>query len=588
MICPACQAENDDAREVCPSCGQSLGTHALGRGAVVASRYEILASLGKGGMGVVFKARDRALDETVALKILRSDVARAPDLERRFRSEIKLARRVRHRNVCGIHEYGEDGPLRYIAMELVEGTDLKARLRDKGALPEPEAYAVAIQLTQGLEAIHDAGVVHRDLKSSNVMLDRHGRVKLMDFGIAKQLGGEATLGGTAIGHILGTPEYMSPEQARGEKIDARSDLYALGIVIYETFTGHVPFRGDTPIATIFKTLEQPPILEGPAAAGIPPPLVPVLAKALAKERAERFASARELREAIEAARRGEKSDTPAPVAPATVQIATFATEVSRPAVTPAQAPTTPEAAPADLPSDDTAAAATILAAPPPPSWRRAPAAGAARPSASGARARTADRSVWPWFLASGFALVLVAGAIAFGIYRWLASAVPGVSREAVEAPVSAPPRAAVPVAVPRASALPPVQGPPSVPPSVAPPLEQPWPVESPQPRARATPPQTRAAAPIRSSTPPPTVPSPRTPAAETPGLLQLRVTPWAAVSVDDSYVGTTPLQPLSLSPGSHTVRLTHPDYKPLQRKLAIRPGETTRLEIDLAWEAVHR
>lgn len=301
MICPACQAESDDAREVCPSCGQALGGQALGRGAVVASRYEILDALGKGGMGVVFKARDRALDETVALKILRSDVARAPDLERRFRSEIKLARRIRHRNVCGIHEYGEDGPLRYIAMELVEGTDLKAWLREKGALPTPEAYDVAIQLTQGLEAIHDAGVVHRDLKSSNVMLDRHGRVRLMDFGIAKQLGGEATLAATAIGHILGTPEYMSPEQARGEDIDSRSDLYALGIVIYETFTGHVPFRGDTPIATIFKTLEQPPILEGPAAEGIPAPMVPVLAKALAKERAERFASARELREAIQAA-----------------------------------------------------------------------------------------------------------------------------------------------------------------------------------------------------------------------------------------------------------------------------------------------
>jgi len=141
VICPACHAESDDAKDVCPSCGQSLRGHALGPGAVVAGRYEIRGTLGRGGMGTVFEARDRSLEETVALKMLRADVARVPDLERRFRSEIKLARRVRHRNVCGIHEYGEDGPLRYIAMERVEGTDLKAWLRAKGALPSADAYA---------------------------------------------------------------------------------------------------------------------------------------------------------------------------------------------------------------------------------------------------------------------------------------------------------------------------------------------------------------------------------------------------------------------------------------------------------------
>jgi serine/threonine-protein kinase len=159
--------------------------YALTLGARLAGRYEITGMLGRGGMGVVYLAHDLELDETVALKVLRFDLARSAPIHRRFRSEIKLARRIRHRNVCGIHEYGQDGPLRFIVMEYVEGSTLRQLLRQRGRFSAAQAFDVAIEVAEGLQAVHDAGILHRDLKATNVMLDRTGAVRLMDFGIAK-------------------------------------------------------------------------------------------------------------------------------------------------------------------------------------------------------------------------------------------------------------------------------------------------------------------------------------------------------------------------------------------------------------------
>src|SRR3989449_6946792 len=298
MICPSCGAANDDAAEVCFTCRAVLS--ALTRGSIVGGRYEILSPLGRGGMGAVYRAHDRVLDETVALKVLRGDVASAPEMPKRFRSEIKLARRVAHPNVCRIYEYGEDGPRQYISMELVEGTNLKEVLKKRGALPPAEAFDVAIQVAEGLEAIHQVGIVHRDLKTPNVMLDPHGTARVMDFGIAKKVAGEGTPAPSG-SYVVGSPEYMSPEQARGQPVDFRSDIYALGIIVFELFTGRVPFRGDTPVATLLMHLETPPPLEGPAAAAIPFAARPVLRKALAKDPAERYASAREMADALRAA-----------------------------------------------------------------------------------------------------------------------------------------------------------------------------------------------------------------------------------------------------------------------------------------------
>ncbi|PYQ24260.1 MAG: hypothetical protein DMF81_06000 [Acidobacteria bacterium] len=301
MICPSCGADNEQAAEVCFTCRAVLA--ALTQGSIVGGRFEILSPLGRGGMGAVYRAHDRVLDETVALKILRAEAASAAEMARRFRSEIKLARRVAHPHVCRIYEYGEDGPRQYISMELVEGTNLKEVLRRRGSLPAAEAFDVAIQVAEGLEAIHRVGIVHRDLKTPNVMLDPHGTARVMDFGIAKKVAGGGTPAPSG-SYVVGSPEYMSPEQARGQPVDSRSDLYALGIVVFELFTGRVPFRGDTPVATLLMHLETAPPLDGPEAAAIPLPVRAVLRKALAKDPAARYGSAAEMAQALRAARDG--------------------------------------------------------------------------------------------------------------------------------------------------------------------------------------------------------------------------------------------------------------------------------------------
>jgi serine/threonine-protein kinase len=310
MICPACGAANDEGAEVCFTCRAVLA--ALTQGSVIGGRYQILSPLGRGGMGAVYRAHDRVLDETVALKVLRGDAASAPEMARRFRSEIKLARRVAHPSVCRIYEYGEDGLRQYISMELVEGTNLKEVLKQRGALPTEEAYGVAVQVAEGLEAIHRVGIVHRDLKALNVMIDAQGAVKVMDFGIAKKIAGEGVTSPSG-SYVVGSPEYMSPEQARGQPVDVRSDIYALGIAVFELFTGRVPFRGDTPVATLLMQLETPPPLDGPAASTIPAPLRPVLRKALAKDPGARYGSAQEMGDALRAARdstRGPRAALP--------------------------------------------------------------------------------------------------------------------------------------------------------------------------------------------------------------------------------------------------------------------------------------
>ena len=300
MTCPSCGAAQEADVDVCFSCGRLLA--ALTQGSILASRYEILTLLGKGGMGVVYKAQDRLLDEPVAIKVLRSELMNTPELARRFRSEIKLARKVTHTNVCRIHEYGEDGPLSYISMALIEGTDLRKLLRQQPeGLPTEEAFEASIQSADGLQAIHGVGIIHRDLKTPNIVRDDLGIVRLMDFGIAKEADHNAGL--TATGEVMGTPEYMSPEQCRGDQLDFRSDLYSLGIVVYEIFTGRVPFHGETVMSTLLKQLQDPPPLDGPAAARLPPSIVPVLRKALAKQPSDRHGSAAELAEALRAARR---------------------------------------------------------------------------------------------------------------------------------------------------------------------------------------------------------------------------------------------------------------------------------------------
>lgn len=418
--------------------------HTLGGlkpGALVAARYEVLQFVGKGGMGVVLKARDRALDEIVALKVLRADLAESAEMDRRFRTEIKLARRVRHRNVCAIHEYGEDGPLRYISMEFIEGTDLRHIMRETGGPLLREAYEIAEQAAEGLQAIHEAGIIHRDLKTSNIMRDSKGFVRLMDFGIAKDSSGDT--GATGTGQLIGTPEYMSPEQIRGGKIDFRSDVYSLGIVIFEVFTGRVPFHADTPIATILKHLQEPAPLDGPEAAQLPPALVQVLARALAKERAARQSNVAELLEELRQARGVSFPESGAPRATGAVTRPIGGRPAqpasSRVTEVPAGTPTLPAAPPtvalrpppAPVPKR---AAATRRLAPPPP--------------ASGSALR---RALW----VGAPILLLAGGGGALLAVRWLGPQPSQNANAAAAPPVpSLPPPGAPPVAAPSASAGP--------------------------------------------------------------------------------------------------------------------------------------
>ncbi len=294
MTCPSCRADNRPGAWGCRRCHRALPT--LVAGDVVGQRFLILGLLGTGGMGVVYKAQDRSLDETVALKTLRADLDAREDLADRFRSEIRLARRVSSPHVCRIFEYGEEGTLHHISMEYVEGVTLKDLLRESGGLPADVALDIAEQIVVGLVAIHDAGIMHRDVKTANLMRLRGGLVKLMDFGIAKQVGG-VTL--TAAGQAVGTPEYMSPEQVMGQKLDLRTDIYTTGIVLVELLTGISPFRAATPIDAAHKQVTETPDLQ---AAGIPPVLAPILARCLAKNREARFRSARELGEALASVR----------------------------------------------------------------------------------------------------------------------------------------------------------------------------------------------------------------------------------------------------------------------------------------------
>jgi tetratricopeptide (TPR) repeat protein/predicted Ser/Thr protein kinase len=265
-------------------------------GTVLGNRYEILALLGQGGMGAVYKARDTELERLVALKIIRPELTTNPEILKRFKQELILARQVTHRNVIRIFDLGQADGFKFITMEYLEGQDLRGVLREKGKLPPEEAAKIILQICRALEAAHGEGVIHRDLKPQNIMLDANGRAYVMDFGIARS----AYLPGmTQTGALVGTPEYMSPEQAKGEKLDERSDLFSLGTILYELIVGQSPYFSDTPLATLWKRIQEKAKPLSELDPTIPKELSDIVAKALEIEPENRFATAHEFAQHLE-------------------------------------------------------------------------------------------------------------------------------------------------------------------------------------------------------------------------------------------------------------------------------------------------
>jgi serine/threonine protein kinase/tetratricopeptide (TPR) repeat protein len=257
-------------------------------GDVLGGRYEILQLLGEGGMGAVYKASDRELDRFVALKVIRPELGSNPAILARFKQELLLAHQVTHRNVIRIYDLGEAEGLRFITMEYIEGQDLRSIIREKKKFAPEEAVDVIQQVCQALDAAHSVGVIHRDLKPQNIMQDGSGRILVMDFGLARTLEGD---GMTQTGAIVGTMEYMSPEQALAKDLDQRSDIFALGLILYEMLTGKGPFVAESALASLIKRTQERAIPVSDVDDQIPGALSGIVSKCLEREVDQRYQSA---------------------------------------------------------------------------------------------------------------------------------------------------------------------------------------------------------------------------------------------------------------------------------------------------------
>jgi len=302
--CPKCQTKNPDTSSFCSDCGTSLNSAdeisvtktlitpgiRLLEGSTIAEKYRILEELGRGGMGVVYKAEDTKLKRTVALKFLPPGLTHIPDVKERFMREAQTAAGLDHPNICTVYEFDEAEDKSFISMAYIEGQNLKKKI-ESGPLEFEESLRIATQAAEGLQEAHKKGIIHRDIKSANIMIDERNLAKIMDFGLARKTGGTLI---TKDGTTMGTIAYMSPEQARGEEVDQRTDIWSFGVVLYEMLTGQLPFKGEHDQGVVHSILNTKPKAITELRSEIPIPIGQVVDKALEKNPDERYQKIDEL------------------------------------------------------------------------------------------------------------------------------------------------------------------------------------------------------------------------------------------------------------------------------------------------------
>jgi len=305
--CPKCNTKNSSLSKYCNECATPLpdvekirepltktmdsSLMDITRGSTFSNRYEVIEELGKGGMGKVFRVYDKEIKEEIALKIIMPEIAADKKAIERFRNELKLSRKIAHKNVCRMYDLRKVEGKYFFTMEYVSGENLKSFIRRSKQLTLETTISFAKQMCEGLAQAHKLGIVHRDLKPSNIMIDREGHVRIMDFGIAQS---HSTKRITGTRMMVGTPEYMSPEQAEAKEVDNRSDIYSLGVLLYEIVSGQLPFDGETPISVILKHREEIPQDPKEIRTQTPKSMSLLILKCLEKDREKRYQNMDEL------------------------------------------------------------------------------------------------------------------------------------------------------------------------------------------------------------------------------------------------------------------------------------------------------